>query len=156
VIEFSICIAARWDCGSQCSISLVFSDEHRWRCQRTLPQWSDQKWHRLIYRYGQYQQFPLSVTVNLTGSDTQAWAGFYGIKFAQARLRLLLRTSENEVNEENEVIIEPNTDVEVTDEPTPNCIPDNIPIDTNQTHSNQSQTTYNDMDEDEGEYNSDE
>ena len=136
MIEFSVCIAARWDCGSQCSISLLFSDGHRWQCERTFPQWSDQKWHRLIYRYGEYQQFPSSVTVSLSGKDTQFWAGFYGIKFAQARLRLLLRTSENETNEENEVVIEQKTDVEVTEEPNPNCLPDDIPIDDNLTQSN--------------------
>lgn len=100
-------MAARWDCGSRCALSLSFSDGHKWHHEKRFPQWNDQKWHRIIYRYGQYTQYPSSVDVSITGSDTQFWAGFYGIKFAQARLRLLLRTNENQTNEESVVIIEP-------------------------------------------------
>jgi F-box associated region len=110
IIEFSICIAARWDCGSTCRIELAFSDDHHWRCERRFPQWNESKWHRLIYRYSEYAQFPTFVHVRVTGSDTQFWAGFYGIKLAQARICLLHRSNENEVNTETEIVIEPQLD----------------------------------------------
>jgi len=129
VIEFSICVAARWDCGSRCSISLFFSDGHYRQIDKVFPQWNDQKWHRLTYRYGQYEQFPSLVTVRLDGCDTQSWAGFYGIKFAQARLRLLLRTNENETNAESTVVIEPKAEDELIEHFEQPPIPDNLPID---------------------------
>ncbi|UJR10485.1 hypothetical protein I4U23_014689 [Adineta vaga] len=129
IIEFSICVAARWDCGSRCELSLLFSDGHKWRYEKVFPQWNDQKWHRIIYRYGQYDQFPSSVTVCITGCDTQLWAGFYGTKFAQTRLRLLLRTNENGINEECTVVIEPRAEDEFNQNPVPNPKKDDIPID---------------------------
>ncbi len=130
MIEFSICVAARWDCGSRCSISLSFSDGHQWQTKKIFPQWTDQKWHRIIYRYGQYNQLPSSVTVCITGCDTQDWAGFYGSKFAQARLRLLLRTSVNGTNTETAMIIEPTADDELAQEgPKPSPFQDNLPVD---------------------------
>jgi hypothetical protein len=129
VIEFSICVSPRFDCGSQCSIFLLFSDGHQWQCGKVFPQWHDTKWHRLTYRYGQYEQFPSSVTVSLAGSDTQFWAGYYGIKFAQARLHLLLRTNENETNAESEMVIEPKAEHESIDHSQLSPIPDNLPID---------------------------
>ena len=129
VIEFSICIAARWDCGSQCSIALLFSNGHRWLYEKTIPQWNDAKWHRVVYRYGNYEQFPKSVTVSFTGRDTQGWAGFFGIKFAQARLHLLLRTDDNGTNEENEVCIEPNVEDEPNRDSDADELPDDLPID---------------------------
>ncbi len=152
MIEFSICVAARWDCGSRCSISLLFSDGHQWQCNKTFPQWNDNKWHRLTYRYGEYQQFPSLVTVSLDGSDTQFWAGFYGIKFAQARLRLLLRTNENETNAESAVVIEPKAEDELLGDPEPPRIPDKLPIDGNSSSSPQ---TDSDTDEDRNMYDDD-
>lgn len=155
MIEFSICIAARWDCGARCSVSLDFSDGHHWECSEIIPQWNDRKWHRLIYRYGEYEQFPTLVTVCLTGSDTQGWAGFYGMKFAQARLRLLLRTNENGTNNESKVDIEPKAEDELNQDPTPDPLPDNIPIDENSQHpySREEEYMYGDESENEDEDN---
>jgi len=69
------------------------------------------------------------VTVCITGSDTQAWAGFYGSKFAQARLRLLLRTSVNGTNTETAMIIEPRADDELAQGPEQSPFQDNLPVD---------------------------
>ncbi len=147
MIEFSICVAARWECGSRCSISLLFSDRHHWQCKKVFSQWNDQKWHRLTYRYGQYEQFPSLVTICLDGRDTQFWRGFYGIKFAQARLHLLLRTNENETNAESAVVIEPKAKDELIEHSELPPIPDNLPID-----GNSSSTLLTSKDDNENDY----
>ncbi|CAF1096391.1 unnamed protein product [Rotaria sordida] len=131
IIEFSICVAPRWDCASECRICLTFSDGHRWECERNFPQWNDKKWHRLIYHYKQYQQFPTSVTVLLSGKDRQFWAGYYGVKFAQTRLRLLLHTDENETNQESEIILEPKDEDEFVQGSEPDPVHDDLPVDDN-------------------------
>ena len=108
---------------------LAFSDGHVWKREHPFPQWTDGRWYRIIYRYGQYEQFPSTVTVSLSGRDTQGWRGFYGIKFAQARLRLVLRTDDNGANEASEIGIEPKADEEVIDESELGPLEDNIPVD---------------------------
>ncbi|CAF1214264.1 unnamed protein product [Adineta steineri] len=129
IIEFSVCVAPRWDAGSECQIKLDFSDGHKWQHAKVFPQWSPRNWHKIIYRYGQYEDFPSLVTVMIAGKDTQLWGGFYGTKFAQTRLRLLFRTSENELNTENVEVIEPKIEDEPSEEPVPNTLEDNLPID---------------------------
>lgn len=52
------------------------------------------------------------MTVQVIGRDTQGWAGFYGVKFAQTRLRLVIRPSDAAGNEKIETIIEPKLDEE--------------------------------------------
>ena len=64
------------------------------------------------------------MTVRLTGRDTQSWAGFYGIKFAQTRLRLVMRSDPSAGNEESETIIEPKADEEPLPEGADTPIPD--------------------------------
>ncbi|CAF1316447.1 unnamed protein product [Adineta ricciae] len=130
VIEFSVCVAARWDCGARCILSLSFSDGHAWRHGRRFPQWNDKKWHRITYRYGEYTQYPSWVDVSIAGSDTQFWAGFYGVKFAQPRLRLLLRTNENQTNEESVVTIEPKEEDELEQAVARETEEDNISVET--------------------------
>ncbi|CAF1387372.1 unnamed protein product [Adineta steineri] len=129
IIEFSVCVAPRWDAGSECQIKLDFSDGHKWQHAKVFPQWSPRNWHKIIYRYGQYEDFPSLVTVMIAGKDTQLWGGFYGTKFAQTHLRLLFRTSENELNTENVEVIEPKIEDEPSKEPVPNTLEDNLPID---------------------------
>ena len=108
---------------------LIFSDGHQWKCERAFPQWNDRKWHRLTYHYGQYKDFPESMTVCLSGKDRQFWAGFYGTKFAQTRVHLLYRIDGNEANEENETILEPRDEDQFIPRPTPESMPDNLPVD---------------------------
>ncbi|CAF2993028.1 unnamed protein product [Rotaria sp. Silwood2] len=152
IIEFSICVAPRWDCASECRVGLIFSDGHHWECERTFPQWNDSKWHRLTYHYKEYQQFPTSVTVQLSGKDRQFWAGYYGVKFAQTRLRLLFHIDENKTNQESETIIEAKVEDEPRQNPQPEDAPDNLPVDEYFTHQDSS-TVYsssNDTDSDDG------
>ncbi|CAF4752910.1 unnamed protein product [Rotaria sp. Silwood1] len=130
VIEFSVCVAPRWDCASECRICLIFSDGHRWECERQFPQWNDKKWHQLTYHYRQYTRFPTSVTVQLSGKDRQGWAGYYGTKFAQTRLRLLSHTDGGETtNQENETIMEEKIEDELSQAPQSESMPDNLPVD---------------------------
>ncbi|CAF2033032.1 unnamed protein product [Rotaria magnacalcarata] len=151
IIEFSVCVAPRWDCASEYRICLIFSDEHRWECERTFPQWNDSKWHRLTYLYRHYEHFPTSVTVHLSGKDRQGWAGFYGAKFAQTRIRLLFDTDENESNQENETIIEPQIETEINQDPQPEPVPDNLPIDDGVVHQN-STTLYSSFNESDSDF----
>ena len=95
-------------------------------CQQAFPQWNDHKWHRLTYHYGRYKDFPESVTVYLSGKDRQSWAGFYGAKFAQVRVRLLYQIDENEASE---TIIEPRDEDGIIPLPIPQSMPDNLPVD---------------------------
>lgn len=106
----------------------------------------------MTYRYGEYDQFPSTVNVRITGRDTQFWAGYYGSKFAQTRLRLVLRTDDNTMNTESAVVIEPRAEDELIPEPEASPYQDNLPIDevplvTMQTDSN--------MLDDDGTYGSD-
>ena len=129
LIEFSVCVAARADCGSRYALKLVFSDGHVWTRKHVFPQWTEGRWYRISYRYGQYEEFPSTVTVSLTGQDTQFWAGFFGVKFAQARLRLVLRTGDNGANEASVTVIEPKADEEPIDESELGPLEDNISVD---------------------------
>lgn len=108
IIEFSIFVAGRWDCGCRCKIILSFSDRHQVELEKVIPQWNDKKWYKLTYRYAEYENLPEAVDIELHGSDTQFWAGFYGIKFSQARVSFLIRNQNNGRNEKFEEIIEPN------------------------------------------------
>ncbi|CAF1512022.1 unnamed protein product [Rotaria sordida] len=68
------------------------------------------------------------VTVHFSGKDQQNWAGHYGTKFAQTRLRLLLQDNEVTINKESEIILEPKDEDESTQKPQIASGPDNIPI----------------------------
>lgn len=109
MIEFTVCIAGRRDCPSECSIELCFSDGHVWQYQRSFVN-GDCQWHRIIYRYVAYpkKQMPSHVSLLLKGKDRRYWAGAYGTKFAQIKLRLALRKEDETENQESEeIFIEP-------------------------------------------------
>ncbi|CAF1538217.1 unnamed protein product, partial [Adineta ricciae] len=106
VIEFSVCIAARKDCGAKATLSLTFSDGHVWNCKREYKQWNDGRWHRITYRYSQYKTLPTDVTVVMQGCDTKYWAGYFGMKFAQPCLQLVLNNgTQDKTPKETDVII---------------------------------------------------
>lgn len=104
VIEFTVCIAGRRDCSSICHLELNFSNSHIWNYQRTFSN-GDCHWHRITYRYVDYlkEEMPSHVSIVLKGKDSRFWAGHYGTKFAQIKLKLALRQeneNENQVFEE--------------------------------------------------------
>jgi hypothetical protein len=114
VIEFTVCVAGRWDCSSICNLELSFSDGHIWRYQRLFTN-GDRQWYRITYRYINYpeNQMPSHVSINLRGKDRQYWAGNYGAKFAQIKLRLALRKEHETKNEElDEALIEPDRSID--------------------------------------------
>ena len=106
VIEFTVCIAGRWDCSSICNLRLSFSDKHAWDYQHLFTN-GDRQWHRITYRYINYpeNQMPSHVTIYMRGKDQRFWAGNYGTKFAQIKLRLALRKEDERENQELEEII---------------------------------------------------
>ncbi|CAF3501698.1 unnamed protein product [Rotaria socialis] len=103
VIEFTVCVAGRWDCSSICNLELCFSNGHEWKYQRSFSN-GDCQWHRLIYRYVNYRpnEMPSHVSIILKGKDQRFWAGNYGAKFAQIKLRLALRQENETENQEFE------------------------------------------------------
>lgn len=106
MIEFSICTAGRWDCSYRYKLKLSFSNGHIWNYNKDVND-GDNRWHRITYRYGGYLkgQQPPKVSMEIHGRDGRYWAGNYGTKFAQIRLRLVLRDENNQVEEENEEIL---------------------------------------------------
>ncbi len=109
MIEFSVCVAARWDCASRYNLELHFSNDHIWTYQNSFSN-GENKWHRITYRYMNYpsNEMPEYVSICLKGKDQQFWAGNYGTKFAQMKLRLALRgENEMENQESDETLIEP-------------------------------------------------
>lgn len=102
-------MAARWDCSSTCDIELSFSNRHQWRHQCSFNN-GEQQWHRITYRYMSYpkNRMPSRVSIHMQGKDLRFWAGNYGTKFAQIRLRLLLREEHRETDEAlDETLIAP-------------------------------------------------
>ena len=101
-------MAGRWDCASECKLTLTFSDGHEWHCQRSFTN-GDNQWHRITYRYMTYasNQMPSRVSIHLKGKDRQYWAGHYGTKFAQIKLRLVLREENQREDQELEEILTP-------------------------------------------------
>jgi hypothetical protein len=109
VIEFTVCVAGRRDCSSQCKLELCFSNGHIWQYERSFSN-GDCQWHRITYRYIDYpkNEIPSHVSINLRGKDLPVWAGNYGAKFAQIKLRLVLREEHETENQEfEETLIEP-------------------------------------------------
>ncbi len=109
VIEFTVCLAGRCDCSSHCHLELYFSNGHIWRYQRSFLN-GDRQWHRITYRYIDYpeNQMPAHVSITLRGKDQRYWAGNYGTKFAQIKLRLALRQQHETENQAlEEILIEP-------------------------------------------------
>lgn len=89
---------------------MEFSDDHYWNYQRSFSN-GDCQWHCITYRYMAYpeNQMPSDVTIIMRGKDQRFWAGNYGAKFAQIKLRLALRKEDESENQESEEIItEPN------------------------------------------------
>ena len=90
---------------------MKFSDGHTWNRQDDIGN-GDNRWRRITYRYGRYAkgQQPPNVSIEIRGKDTRYWAGNFGAKFAQIKLRLILR-GENDRDEEEieEVLKEPET-----------------------------------------------
>ncbi len=102
-------MAGRWDCSSICNLALHFSNGHIWTYERSFSN-GDCKWYRITYRYMDYpeNQMPAHVSIRLKGKDRQFWAGNYGTKFAQMKLRLALREENETENQElEETLVEP-------------------------------------------------
>ncbi len=109
VIEFTVCVAGRRDCSSVCNLELCFSNGHIWQYQRSFSN-GDCQWHRITYRYIDYpeNEMPSHVSITLKGKDQRFWAGYYGTKFAQIKLRLALKKEDETENQEfEETLIEP-------------------------------------------------
>ncbi|CAF1024376.1 unnamed protein product, partial [Didymodactylos carnosus] len=114
-IEFTVYIAARFDCASQGCVQLEFYDEnaelkHKWNYEKTFPQWNDRHWTKVVYKYQTYELFPSYVNIIIRGKDRQFWAGAYGTKFSRITMKLILKKLDDESTHENlelETIIEP-------------------------------------------------
>lgn len=109
MIEFSVYIAPRHDCGSECILSLKFSNGHEWTFRRKFPQYDDAHWHQITYRYSDYETMPANVIVKMQGKDTTTWAGCYGMKFTKPSLQLRDRASYAAESAETDITIIPHT-----------------------------------------------
>lgn len=100
-------VAPRGHCSSQFRLLITFPDGVAYKTTRYFSEGNNKHWHKLTYRHNAYVDFPSHVIIKMEGKADEDRVGFYGCKFALARLQLVRLEKEVKINESSSIDIEP-------------------------------------------------
>lgn len=93
-IEISDSYAPRWDCGSKYGILVCLLDKNfnkldEFQFNETFPQWDNAEWRQIKHTFENISSDLNYIIYLHYGSDTQFWAGHYGIKITNSCVKII-------------------------------------------------------------------